>query len=69
MPLQATEEPAKIVEKALAAIGEIATLPEITIRIIEIVEDPKSTARDLHDVIKNDPALSVEVLKVVNSAF
>ena len=69
MPLQVTQEPAKIVEKALAAIGEIATLPEITIRIIEIVEDPKSTARDLHDVIKNDPALSVKVLKVVNSAF
>ena len=33
------------------------------------MEDPKSTARDLHEVIKNDPALSVKVLKVVNSAF
>ncbi len=58
-----------IVEKALAAVGDIATLPEVTIKIIEIVEDPKSTARDLHEVIKNDPALSVKVLKVVNSAF
>ena len=43
--------------------------PEVTIKIIELVEDPKSTARDLHEVIKNDPALSVKVLKVVNSAF
>lgn len=58
-----------IVEKAVAAVGDLATLPEVTIRIIEIVEDHKSTARDLHDVIKNDPALSVKVLKVVNSAF
>lgn len=58
-----------IVEKALGNIGDIATLPEVTIKIIEIVEDPKSTARDLHEVIKNDPALSVKVLKVVNSAF
>ena len=58
-----------IVDKALASIGEIATLPEVTIKIIHIVEDPKSTARDLHEVIKNDPALSVKVLKVVNSAF
>ena len=58
-----------VVDKALASIGEIATLPEVTIRIIEIVEDDKSTARDLHDVIKNDPALSVKILKVVNSAF
>jgi HD-like signal output (HDOD) protein len=58
-----------IVDKALNCIGDIATLPEVTIKIIHIVEDPKSTARDLHDVIKNDPALSVKVLKVVNSAF
>ena len=57
------------VDKAMGAIGDLATLPEVTIRIIEIVEDPKSTARDLHAVIKNDPALSVKVLKVVNSAF
>lgn len=58
-----------VVDKALASIGDIATLPEVTIKIIEIVEDAKSTARDLHEVIKNDPALSVKVLKVVNSAF
>jgi len=69
MSVGTTDNTRAIVDKAVAAIGDIATLPEITIRIIEIVEDPKSTARDLHDVIKNDPALSVKVLKVVNSAF
>ncbi|MGB0715642.1 MAG: HDOD domain-containing protein, partial [Phycisphaerae bacterium] len=69
MAVQAPDKTQKIVDKALSSIGDIATLPEITIRIIEIVEDAKSTARDLHDVIKNDPALSVKVLKVVNSAF
>ena len=58
-----------IVAKALSSIGDIATLPEVTVKIIEIVEDPDSTARDLHMVIKNDPALSAKVLKVVNSAF
>jgi len=65
----APAEPEVIVNKALAGIGEIATLPEITIRIIETVENPKSTARDLHEIIKNDPALSSKILKVVNSAF
>lgn len=58
-----------IVHAAIAEVGEIATLPEVTLKIIEIVEDPKSTARDLHDVIKNDPALATRILKVVNSAF
>ncbi len=59
----------KLVASAIADLGEIATLPEVTVRIIKIVENPKSTARDLHDVIKNDPALSARLLKVVNSAF
>ncbi len=48
---------------------EIATLPEITMRIVQVVQDPKSTAHDLHTIVKNDPALSARVLRVVNSAF
>jgi len=69
MSTQTTDAAKQIVEKALVAVGDIATLPQVTLKIIQIVEDPKSTARDLHDVIKNDPALSAKVLKVVNSAF
>lgn len=69
MSVETADRAKLIVDKALNSIGDIATLPEVTIKIIQIVEDPKSTARDLHDVIKNDPALSVKVLKVVNSAF
>ncbi len=59
----------KLVASAIANLGEIATLPEVTVKIIQIVENPKSTARDLHEVIRNDPALSSRLLKVVNSAF
>jgi HD-like signal output (HDOD) protein len=64
-----TPDTKAVVKKALAAVGEIATLPEVTVKIIEVVEDPKGTARALHEVIKKDPALSAKVLKVVNSAF
>lgn len=56
-------------EKAIAEIAHIATLPEITMKIIELVEDPASTAQDLHEVISQDPALSSRILKVVNSSF
>ena len=57
------------VKTALSRIGEIATLPEITAQIISVVDDPRSTAKDLHQIIKNDPALATKILKVVNSAF
>ena len=69
MTVQTADNARAIVDQALASMGDVATLPEVTIKIIEIVEDRTSTARDLHEVIKNDPALSVKVLKVVNSAF
>ncbi|MEP0842830.1 MAG: HDOD domain-containing protein [Phycisphaerae bacterium] len=66
----ASPKPAQdVVKFALSKIGDIATLPEITSRIIAVVDDPKSTARDLHNIIKNDPALATKILKVVNSAF
>jgi HD-like signal output (HDOD) protein len=58
-----------VVESAVRSIAHIATLPEITLRIIELVEDPASTAQDLHNIIASDPALCSRILKVVNSAF
>ena len=47
----------------------ISTLPEVTMRIIQVVQDPRSTAHDLHEIVGNDPVLSARVLRVVNSAF
>ena len=64
-----TEAQQTIVDNAVSEISHIATLPEITLKIIELVEDPSSTAQDLHNIISNDPALCSRILKVVNSAF
>jgi HD-like signal output (HDOD) protein len=64
-----SEEQRAVVDASIKSISHIATLPEITMRIIELVEDPTSTAQDLHNIIANDPALCSRILKVVNSAF
>ncbi len=63
------EQREQAVANALKEISHIATLPEVTLRIIDLVEDPSSTAQDLHEVISNDPALCSRILKVVNSSF
>ncbi len=57
-----------LIQSAIQEISHIATLPEITLRIIRLVEDPDSTAQDLNKIITNDPALGARILKVVNSA-
>ncbi|MCC6681151.1 MAG: HDOD domain-containing protein [Phycisphaeraceae bacterium] len=67
-PLETPPNPA-VVQSAIAEISHIATLPEVTMKIIQLVENPDSTAQDLNKVISNDPALGARILKVVNSAF
>ncbi len=59
----------QIVGAAIREISHIATLPEITVKIVELVENSKSTAQDLNKVISGDPALCTRILKVVNSSF
>ncbi len=56
-------------QKIVARVTEISSLPEITTRIVEVVENPRATARDMHDIVRSDPALVAKILKVVNSAF
>lgn len=50
-------------------ISTIATLPEVVAKIVATVEDPKSSASQLHRIVSHDPALVTRILKVVNSAF
>ncbi|MBX3410884.1 MAG: HDOD domain-containing protein [Phycisphaeraceae bacterium] len=64
-----TQDKETIVASAIREISHIATLPEITVKIVELVESPTSTAQDLNKVISTDPALCSRILKVVNSSF
>ncbi len=56
-------------QRALAKISDIGSLPEITTRVMELVEDPQATAHDMHALIQRDPALATKLMRVVNSAF
>ncbi len=59
----------KLVMELIRKISTISTLPEVTARIIATVEDPRSSATQLHKIVSHDPALVARILKVVNSAF
>lgn len=63
------QDPAKLVTDAIGKVSAIATLPEVTAQIIKTVEDPRSSAAQLHKIISHDPALVTRILKVVNSSF
>ena len=67
MTLQA--DPKAKLSEVLKKVTTIATLPEVTMQIIKVVEDPRSSAQQLHQIVSHDPALMTRILKVVNSAF
>lgn len=48
---------------------ELFSLPDIYFQISEMISDPRFTAEDMGQVISKDPALSVRLLKIVNSSF
>src|SRR4051812_11141191 len=62
-------DPQTIIQDAVKKVTTLATLPEVTAKIITTVEDPKSSASQLHKIVAHDPALVTRILKVVNSSF
>jgi HD-like signal output (HDOD) protein len=45
----------------------LPTLPEVALRVRDVVDDPDATAAQLADIIITDAALSARLLKVANS--
>ncbi len=45
------------------------TLPDIFYRITEIINNPRTSARDIAQVVEKDTALTARMLKLVNSPF
>ena len=48
---------------------DLPTLPEVALKLQQVVDDPYSDARDVAKIIENDPSISTKVLKMVNSVF
>jgi HD-like signal output (HDOD) protein len=48
---------------------DLPTLPEVAVRLQEVVDDPNSSAGDVATIIEQDPAIATRVLRMVNSVF
>lgn len=55
----------QLVEKKI----QLSSLPDIYHQVVNVLNDPKSSASHLAKVIGKDPGLSSSLLKIVNSAF
>lgn len=57
------------VREFIRSAVRLPVVPEVTIRLLNAVESPDSSAQELAGIIEADPALSLRLLKVANSSF
>ncbi|MCD6169929.1 MAG: HDOD domain-containing protein [Candidatus Latescibacteria bacterium] len=55
--------------KQVEDIAELSGLPDTVVHVMDVINNPKSSAADLAGVISADPALAAKILQVANSAF
>ncbi len=62
-------ESRNLLEKALADVRQLPTLPVVYSRLQNVLQNPKVSAREVGNVIEQDQALASKLLRIVNSAY
>ncbi|MCK5828912.1 MAG: HDOD domain-containing protein [Methylococcales bacterium] len=57
------------VEALVNEVSDLVSMPEIYLKIRELMDDPESCLNDFALIVNTDPGLTASVLKIVNSAF
>jgi putative nucleotidyltransferase with HDIG domain len=58
-----------LVEAILQSVTQLPPFPAVIQRVLQLVEDPKTSARDVVEVIQYDQSVTANVLMVCNSAY
>lgn len=64
-----SEDSKKRYQRIIQDLGQIPTMPTIAAKVMQIVNDPHSSAEDVAKFISRDVALTSKVLRLANSAF
>ncbi len=56
-------------KELVSTVGDLVSLPEVSVRVNELVNNPRSSTADIGKVISQDPGLTARLLRIANSAF
>jgi putative nucleotidyltransferase with HDIG domain len=59
----------RVCDEVIQHITDLPTLPEVVLTVTEMVNNPKTSAKDLGKVIAQDQVQTARLLKLVNSAY
>jgi HD-like signal output (HDOD) protein/GGDEF domain-containing protein len=63
------EDSTPTIDRLVARCGRLYTLPAVAVRVLELTADPALDTQALKECIENDPALSIRILRLVNSSL
>jgi HD-like signal output (HDOD) protein len=52
----------------LRDLSHLVSLPQITLRLMNLISRPDSTIKELREVVERDPALTAKIISLANSA-
>lgn len=61
--------PATEIQQLIDNANELISLPEVSLKVNEIANNPTSTSDDMAAVLSQDPALVVRLLRIANSPY
>ena len=53
----------------LYGISDLPTLPTVFLNVMRLMRDPNTPMKDLANAVESDPAISMKILKLINSSF
>ncbi|MDR0548797.1 MAG: HDOD domain-containing protein [Deltaproteobacteria bacterium] len=53
----------------LKELSLLVSLPQITVRLIQLISQPNSSLQELRGVVERDPALTAKVISLANSTY
>lgn len=56
-------------KRIIEHLESLPTLPIVMLKILECIDNPRSSADDLKNIISNDVAISAKILRLANSAL
>lgn len=56
-------------EKILNSTSQLPCLPEVSRVVLQLVNDPKSSASDIVEVVRHDQSITANALRICNSAY
>ncbi|MFZ0391270.1 MAG: HDOD domain-containing protein [Calditrichia bacterium] len=59
----------EVVKERVHNLAKLSTLPHIAVKVMELVENPRTSASSLAELISADQILAARILKLANSAY